>query len=301
MSNTIITTVQSSALSSMATRLSIEPEKLMQVLKSTVFSACRNDEEMAALVVVANEYGLNPLLKEIYAFPAKGGGIMPMVPIDGWVKLINNRPQLDGIEFVTINDSKGELQAVTCRIFRTDRTKPIEVTEYLSECFRNTEPWKMKHRMLRHKALMQCARYAFGFSGIHDEDEATDAAPLRDVTPIAKVEPVNPFPARIAAVEAKEEAAAPVAAKDQPKTETAQHKTIATVMSVTDAGEDTIIVLRGKSGDVVATALNTDIADKAAGLIDLPCEVRVKKATAGPGYVLHYIEIYDDQEGGELV
>ncbi|OPB31163.1 hypothetical protein [Bartonella sp. AR 15-3] len=26
--------------------------------------------------------------------------------------------------------------------------------------------------MLRHKAVIQCARYAFGFSGIYDEDEA---------------------------------------------------------------------------------------------------------------------------------
>jgi hypothetical protein len=28
--------------------------------------------------------------------------------------------------------------------------------------------------MLRHKAMIQCARYAFGFSGIQDEDEAND-------------------------------------------------------------------------------------------------------------------------------
>jgi hypothetical protein len=31
----------------------------------------------------------------------------------------------------------------------------------------------MPKRMLRHKALIQAARIAFGFSGIYDEDEAT--------------------------------------------------------------------------------------------------------------------------------
>ncbi len=36
----------------------------------------------------------------------------------------------------------------------------------------STQPWNTKPiRMLRHKALIQCARYAFGLSGIMDEDD----------------------------------------------------------------------------------------------------------------------------------
>ncbi len=41
----------------------------------------------------------------------------------------------------------------------------------------------MKHRMLRHKALIQAARYAFGFSGVMDEDEADRIAAMKDITP----------------------------------------------------------------------------------------------------------------------
>ena len=52
------------------------------------------------------------------------------------------------------------------------------MTEYYSECVRSTDPWKMKHRMLRHKALIQAARYAFGFSGIYDEDEGAKIAEI---------------------------------------------------------------------------------------------------------------------------
>jgi hypothetical protein len=47
------------------------------------------------------------------------------------------------------------------------------VTEDMAECKRPTEPWtKWPARMLRHKAAIQCARYAFGFAGIIDPEEA---------------------------------------------------------------------------------------------------------------------------------
>jgi hypothetical protein len=50
------------------------------------------------------------------------------------------------------------------------------VREYFSEVARSmnyTTPWDTHpNRMHRHKALIQCARVAFGFAGIYDEDEA---------------------------------------------------------------------------------------------------------------------------------
>jgi phage recombination protein Bet len=163
----------------MASRFNVEPTKLHETLKNTVFKGA-SDSEMMTLVVVANEYGLNPLTKEIYAFPAKGGGIVPVVSIDGWIHLANSHPQMDGVDFEFAHDADGKLVSCTCIIHRKDRSRPVKVTEYLAECRRGTEPWKMEHRMLRHKALIQCSRVAFGFSGIVDDEEA---ATLRDVTP----------------------------------------------------------------------------------------------------------------------
>ena len=53
--------------------------------------------------------------------------------------------------------------------------------------------------MLRHKATIQGARVAFGFSGITDEDEAAATPGLsnaRDVTPkAARATPLDPFAA----------------------------------------------------------------------------------------------------------
>jgi len=178
-----ITTPKASALAVMASRFSVDPSKLLETLKNTAFKGATNDE-MMALVIVSNEYGLNPLTKEIYAFSAKGGGIVPVVSIDGWLNIMNNHPQFDGISYEWLHEGE-KLISCTSVIHRKDRTHPTRVTEYLDECQRNTDPWKMKHRMLRHKATIQGARVAFGFSGITDEDEARDTPPMRDVTPSA--------------------------------------------------------------------------------------------------------------------
>lgn len=170
------------ALEAMARRLSLSPDVLRNTLQKTAFSGCRTNEEFVALIAVANEYALNPLLKEIYAFPAKGGGIVPMVGYDGWVKLMNNHPQFDGIEYNDHLDSKGNLYGIECVIYRKDRRHPIKLMELLEECRRGTEPWKMMpSRMLRNRVTCQAARLAFGFSGIAsegDEDTFIDGGAL---------------------------------------------------------------------------------------------------------------------------
>lgn len=159
-----------SALAAMASRLQISQAALTNTLRNTVFRDA-NDDEFAALIVVANEYRLNPLTKEIYAFKAKGGGIIPYVSIDGWIRIINEHPQFDGMDFEDIFDGD-KLVAIECTIWRKDRTRPIKVAEYMDECYRNTDPWnKSPRRFLRHRSIMQCGRVAFGFSGIGAEED----------------------------------------------------------------------------------------------------------------------------------
>lgn len=187
------------AIANMANRLHISQQQLVATLKATVFRGA-SDNEFAALIVVADAYKLNPLLKEIYAFPVKGGGIAPMVSIDGWIRIVNDHPEFDGIEFRDMADDKGKLYAIEATIFRKDRARPTQIIEYLEECKRNTDPWnKSPARMLRHRALMQCARYAFGFSGLATEDDAEYITPLtpqmRDVTPPARGSAALPGPA----------------------------------------------------------------------------------------------------------
>lgn len=183
-----------SVLVDMATRYGMEPAAFEQTLRNTVFPKTGSKEEFAAFLLVAREYDLNPLLAQIYAFPKRGGGIQPIVPIDGWTDIINSNPALDGIEFVD-HKRKGEVIAITCRIWRKDRAKPHDVTEYMAECQRDTEPWKRwPRRMLRHKALIQCARYAFGLAGIVEPDEAERGGQIDTMPPIPHSDEVIPPP-----------------------------------------------------------------------------------------------------------
>ncbi len=194
MSTTEITPHKPSALALMAENISVEPAKLLQTLKATVFKGA-TDEELLALVVTANTYQLNPLLKELYAFPKKGGGITPMVGIDGWLKIANRQPNFDGMAVDTFGEGKLPTHA-TCTIHLKDRSHPVIITEYFEECKRETDPWRtMPRRMLRNKATIQAIRVAFGIGGIHDEDEARDISGMRNVTPkVTKLDtPINPF------------------------------------------------------------------------------------------------------------
>lgn len=166
---------QSQALTSLAGQLNIDPSEVQNLVMSTLMSAKGgkqpSNEEFVTFLAIASEYRLNPLTKEIYAFSNRGT-IQPIVSIDGWLKIINQHPQFDGMEFVDMADG-GDLVSVTCKIYRKDRSRPTEVTEYMGECKGVSEPWKKwPARMLRHKATIQAARYAFGLSGIVDPDEA---------------------------------------------------------------------------------------------------------------------------------
>lgn len=180
---------QQGLIATMASRYAMDPQQFAAAVKKTAMPGNATNEEFAAFMMVAHEYNLNPLLKEIYAFPRKGGGVVPMVSIDGWINLINSNPQMNGFEQEMHYDDKQQLVACTTKIWRKDRQLPTVVTEYLAECYRGTEPWKMKHRMLRHKSLIQAARYAFGLAGVYDEDEARDISEIRDVTPPPRPEP----------------------------------------------------------------------------------------------------------------
>lgn len=171
-------------MNALAAKLDCDPAKLLPMLKKTAFATCKTDEEFMAMCMVANTYNLNPILKEVYAFPSKGGAVVPIVGVDGWIKIMNSHPQFDGIEFEETND------ACTARIYRKDRAHPISATEWLAECVGTTEPWKRwPRRMLRHKAMIQCARLAFGFAGIYDEDEGRRIAEAQEAEIIAAAEP----------------------------------------------------------------------------------------------------------------
>lgn len=186
-----------SLLAKFSERYAVDPNKMFETLKVTAFKqrdgSAPSNEQMMALMVVADQYHLNPFTREIYAFPDKQNGIVPVVGVDGWSRIINSHAEFDGMEFrysdemVKPEGAKAECHTwVECLMYRKDRTRPVVVREYLDEVYRAPftkkgnngsyqvdGPWQTHtKRFLRHKAMIQCARLAFGFVGIFDQDEA---------------------------------------------------------------------------------------------------------------------------------
>jgi len=212
MSSTNVATLtpkKNNLIGKFADKFNVDEKKVMDILKSTAFKQRDgkppSDDQMMALLIVADQYGLNPFVKEIYAYPDKSNGIVPVVGVDGWSRIMNDHSQMDGIEFhysPETSTHKGKLvhDWIECVITRKDRSKPIVVREYFDEVVRNASfptPWDTHpKRMHRHKSEIQCARIAFGFAGIYDEDEAErilerDITPPQDnANPSAKAEPV---------------------------------------------------------------------------------------------------------------
>ena len=116
---------------------------------------------------------------------------MPVVGVDGWSRIINQHPEFDGLEFTDGEVGKDGLPSwIECTIHRKDRQHPIRAREYMAECKRNTVPWgSHPRRMLRHKAMIQCARLAFSYTGIYDQDEA------ERIVEMGAVDVVDPTPA----------------------------------------------------------------------------------------------------------
>jgi hypothetical protein len=95
MSNLPATQGNQAIFARFAQRFNLDAAKVSDILKNTAFKVADSktgqgatDEQMAALLVVADQFNLNPFVKEIYAFPdSNGKGIVPIVPIDGWTRI----------------------------------------------------------------------------------------------------------------------------------------------------------------------------------------------------------------------
>ena len=119
---------------------------------------------------LAITHQLDPLLGEVVIWQDANGQAQPTIGIDGWIKLINRHPAFSGIEFEDgfSNQQSSEAtlpQFIQCTIYRSDRRTPVQIKEYLAEVKNDHPLWAtMPRRMLRHRALQQCARVAFGIS-----------------------------------------------------------------------------------------------------------------------------------------
>lgn len=172
------------ALEIMAQRLDVSVGALKDTLLKTVFKDC-TDAEFIAMVAISNEYELNPLMREIYAFPKKGGGIQAIVGYDGWITIANRHPAFDGYETEHSLDEKGNIVAAEGIVYRNDRSHPTKKMIYLKEFKRNTGPWNdSPSHMLDLRCFCHSIRLALGVSlGVEGEEVDFANGPVHDISP----------------------------------------------------------------------------------------------------------------------
>ena len=162
-------------------RSGLSYESFVKVLIQSALSRLSiwTQADLERLLLMAESLKLDPLNNEIYAIetqtePAKKSYIILVVGVDGWSKIVNSHPQFDGMRFFESEPGDDELPLYfECTIFRKDRKVATSVREYMYEVHTSQGAW-LTHprRMLRHKAMIQCARICFGLSGVFDPDEA---------------------------------------------------------------------------------------------------------------------------------
>ena len=185
MQNTNVKSQTQSLIARLAERFGVEPGKLLNCLTNQVFrqtdGKVPSNEELMVLLLVCENYGLNPFNREVFAFRGKGGDIVPIVSLDGWARIVRSQPDFDGMGFrfsetaVSVPGYPGELpEYVECSMRLKGVADPVVIQEYMVECFQDRSPvWKKwPRRMLRTRAFIQCARLAFSLTGLYDENDA---------------------------------------------------------------------------------------------------------------------------------
>jgi phage recombination protein Bet len=146
----------------------------LQLVKDLTAKSC-SDSEFKLLVHMANEYGLNPLKREIWAVKYSYNPAQIFVSRDGFLSIAHKSGQFNGMETtfdeVKLDDNKKDLTA-TCVVYRKDMEHPIKVTVYQSEYDSKMSVWKTKPRtMLQKVAESQALRRAFNVDGVYSPEE----------------------------------------------------------------------------------------------------------------------------------
>ena len=162
-----------------ARRSGMSPEGFAQALTQSALARLTlwTQADLETLLLASERLGLSPLGRELYLLREGDDMHSPalvVLGVDGWCRVINTHKRFAGVQFRESRELVDGVPAwMECTMHRWDRRVPTRVREYFSEVRGLSDPW-LTHprRMLRHKALVQCARVAFGLVGVYDHDEA---------------------------------------------------------------------------------------------------------------------------------
>jgi hypothetical protein len=173
-----------------ALRSGMRYESFVQQLISCAFAQVKfwQQSDVERLFWLADRLGLDPLERDLIAIEQRdpdpfAASVAFMITLDGWVKLLHRHPRFRGLSFEEgPNDEHGLPLWQSCSLYWEGFACPLLVREWACEHRSLHESW-LNHprRMLRHKALTQCARLALGVGGgfwaVGAQLEAVPASP----------------------------------------------------------------------------------------------------------------------------
>ena len=147
--------------------------KELKLVKEMTAAKC-NETEFKLLCFMAQEYKLNPLLKEIWAIKwQEHKPALIFCSRDGLISIAHRSGQFGSMKTTCEIDEKTKIPvSATCTIWRKDYDKPFENTVYYKEYNTRQSLWLTKPRvMLMKVAESTCLRRAFSISGFYTPEE----------------------------------------------------------------------------------------------------------------------------------
>lgn len=180
-----------------ALTLHSEPALLKAWLDTTPYLPI---DQQIRLLHLMDKYQLDPWCEELVCYRNEGQDIHILITIDGWYKIINQQNSFSGMSLrESTTFTEGVPDWIECCIYRHDRILPTIVKEYLIELQTTQDSWQqMPRRMLRHRAIQQCARLAFGIS---TPDTGSHAEYLNHPKTFPEISTTNPQPAHESRIE----------------------------------------------------------------------------------------------------
>ena len=144
--------------------LGVPPERVCDLLRN-VWRTSKGqpeltDAEMFAGMSMIARFGLDPIAREVYV-TRTSKGLVTIIGIDGWIKVLNRTEGYDGFEQSEEWDEAGNLKCVETRIYTKERSRPTTYRGYAKEYTRmagvvaQNMPWHMLRLFsLRHAARL---------------------------------------------------------------------------------------------------------------------------------------------------
>lgn len=175
-----------SLLDAMSQRLSMKPDALLAIIKNQIISVNRKydqspitNEECALVLHTMHKYGLDPMVRQVYAFRSKGR-LQIVVGYDGWIKIVQSRREHLGFQITAVGpDIKvpGNKYGMMIPMWMEGKIEsegriPTSFRIYFLEWFDpNNDIWVAKpYHRYRMKLFIQHAREHYGISLMDDID-----------------------------------------------------------------------------------------------------------------------------------